>query len=71
MTFKEYELLKLLMQRPGIVFSRQEIMERVRGIDFTLETRTVDMHVKTLRQKLGEKNDIIKTIRNVGYKAEL
>lgn len=71
MTFKEYELLKLLMQRPGIVFSRQEIMERVWGIDFTLETRTVDMHVKTLRQKLGEKNDIIKTIRNVGYKAEL
>lgn len=46
-------------------------MERVWGIDFTLETRTVDMHVKTLRQKLGEKNDIIKTIRNVGYKAEL
>lgn len=71
MTFKEYELLKLLMQRPGIVFSRQEIMERVWGIDFTLETRTVDMHVKTLRQKLGEKNDIIKTIRNVGCKAEL
>nr|WP_199174016.1 winged helix-turn-helix domain-containing protein [Fibrobacter sp. UWH1] len=71
MTFKEYELLKLLMQRPGIVFSRQEIMERVWGTDFTLETRTVDMHVKTLRQKLGEKNDIIKTIRNVGYKAEL
>lgn len=59
------------MQRPGIVFSRQEIMERVWGVDFTLETRTVDMHVKTLRQKLGEKNDIIKTIRNVGYKAEV
>lgn len=71
MTFKEYELLKLLMQRPGIVFSRQEIMERVWGIDFTLETRTVDMHVKTLRQKLGENNDIIKTVRNVGYKAEV
>lgn len=70
LTFKEYELLKLLMQRPGIVFSRQEIMERVWGIDFTLETRTVDMHVKTLRQKLGENNDIIKTVRNVGYKAE-
>lgn len=71
MTFKEYELLKLLMQRPGIVFNRQEIMERVWGVDFTLETRTVDMHVKTLRQKLGENNDIIKTVRNVGYKAEL
>lgn len=70
LTFKEYELLKLLMQRPGIVFSRQEIMERVWGVDFALETRTVDMHVKTLRQKLGENNDIIKTIRNVGYKAE-
>lgn len=71
LTFKEYELLKLLMQRPGIVFSRQDIMERVWGIDFSLETRTVDMHVKTLRQKLGEKNDIIKTVRNVGYKAEV
>lgn len=46
------------MQRPGIVFSRQEIMERVWGIDFTLEIRTVDMHVKTLRQKLGEKKMI-------------
>jgi len=70
LTFKEYELLKLLMQRPGFVFSRQEIMEHVWGVDFVLETRTIDMHIKTLRQKLGENNDIVKTIRNVGYKVE-
>lgn len=69
-TFKEYELLKLLMQKPGNVFTRQEIMTRVWGVDFTLETRTVDMHIKTLRQKLGNCGDIIKTIRNIGYKAE-
>jgi len=70
LTFKEYELLKLLMQKPGNVFTRQEIMTRVWGVDFTLETRTVDMHIKTLRQKLGNCGDIIKTIRNIGYKAE-
>jgi len=69
-TFKEYELLKLLMQKPGNVFTRQEIMAQVWGVDFTLETRTVDMHIKTLRQKLGNCGDIIKTIRNIGYKAE-
>ncbi len=71
LAFKEYELLKMLLQNLGIVFSRQEIMERVWGVEFSLETRTVDMHVKNLRQKLGECGDIIKTIRNVGYKAEV
>lgn len=70
LTFKEYELLKLLMGHPGFVFDRQEIMTRVWGVDFTLETRTVDMHIKTLRQKLGNCGDIIKTIRNIGYKVE-
>ena len=68
LTYKEYELLKMLVARPDFVFSRQQIMERVWGVDFELETRTVDMHIKTLRQKLGEQGSLIQTIRNVGYK---
>lgn len=70
LTFKEYELLKLLIANPGIVFSRQQILEKIWGIDFDMDTRTVDMHVKTLRQKLGEQAFRIQTVRNVGYKAE-
>ncbi len=69
LTFKEYELLKLLMSRPGTVFSRQQILEKIWGIDFDMDTRTVDMHVKTLRQKLGPHGSIVQTVRNVGYKA--
>ncbi|MCF0216297.1 MAG: response regulator transcription factor [Fibrobacteraceae bacterium] len=68
LTYKEYELLKMLVSRPGFVFSRQQIMERVWGVDFEMETRTVDMHIKTLRQKLGKQGSLIQTIRNVGYK---
>lgn len=68
LTFKEYELLKLLLQNCGIVLTRERIMDRVWGIDFEGESRTVDMHIKTLRQKLGESASIIKTVRNVGYK---
>lgn len=67
LTFKEYELLRLLMQNAGIVTSREVIMERVWGTDFEGESRTLDMHIKTLRQKLGEAGSLIKTIRNVGY----
>ena len=69
LTFKEYELLKLLMSRPGTVFSRQQILEKIWGVDFDMDTRTVDMHVKTLRQKLGAHGSIVQTVRNVGYKA--
>lgn len=69
LTFKEYELLKLLISRPGTVFSRQQILEKIWGIDFDMDTRTVDMHVKTLRQKLGSHGSIVQTVRNVGYKA--
>ena len=69
LTFKEYELLKLLMSRPGTVFSRQQILEKIWGVDFDMDTRTVDMHIKTLRQKLGVQGSIIQTVRNVGYKA--
>lgn len=70
LTFKEYELLKLLMSRPRTVFSRQQILEKIWGVDFDMDTRTVDMHIKTLRQKLGVKGSIIQTVRNVGYKVQ-
>lgn len=68
LTFKEYELLKYLAVNKGIVLSRDKIMESVWGFDFQGESRTVDMHIKTLRQKLGVQGEIIKTVRNVGYK---
>lgn len=68
LTYKEYELLKFLMVNRGIVLSRDKIMERVWGFDYEGESRTVDMHIKTLRQKLGESGALIKTVRNVGYK---
>ncbi len=67
LTYKEYELLKLLMSNSGIVVSRQEILDKVWGIDFVGESRTLDMHIKTLRQKLKEEGSLIKTVRNVGY----
>ena len=70
LTYKEYELLKLLIQNAGIVLPRNLIMERIWGIDFEGESRTLDMHIKTLRQKLKEEGKRIKTIRNVGYMME-
>ena len=71
LTYKEYELLKLLIFNEGIVLTRDVIMEKVWGIEFESESRTVDMHIKTLRQKLGASGNMIKTVRNVGYVAEL
>jgi len=68
LTFKEYELLYCLMLNFGLVLSRDKIMEAVWGYDFEGETRTVDVHIKTLRQKLGVSGKLIKTVRNVGYK---
>lgn len=70
LTFKEYELLKLLLHNTGIVVSREIILERVWGIDFEGESRTLDMHIRTLRQKLGEAGSMIRTVRNVGYMIE-
>lgn len=67
LTYKEYELLKLLMNNAGIVTSRDTILERIWGTDFEGESRTLDMHIKTLRQKLREAGAMIKTVRNVGY----
>ena len=68
LTYKEFELLRYLLENQEIVLSRDRIMERVWGFDYEGETRTVDMHIKTLRQKLGAGGDMIKTVRNVGYK---
>ncbi|MGN0369554.1 MAG: response regulator transcription factor [Butyrivibrio sp.] len=70
LTYKEFELLKLLLKNAGIVLRREIIMERVWGADFEGESRTLDMHIKTLRQKLGEYGSMIKTVRNVGYQVE-
>ena len=68
LTDKEYELLKFLLINQDIVVSREKIISHVWGFDYGGESRTVDMHVKTLRQKLGESGALIKTVRNVGYK---
>lgn len=67
LTYKEYELLKLLMMNAGIVTSREEILDKVWGTNFEGESRTLDMHIKTLRQKLQSAGGMIKTVRNVGY----
>ena len=70
LAFKEFELLKLLMVNAGIVLHRDTIMSDVWGTDYEGESRTLDMHIKTLRQKLGEAGNMIKTVRNVGYNME-
>ncbi len=67
LTYKEYELLYFLLINSEIVLSRDKIMEVVWGFDFECESRTVDMHIKTLRQKLGDSGEYIKTVRGVGY----
>lgn len=70
LTFKEFEILKLFMQNQGTVFSRERLLSEIWGIDYLGETRTVDMHIKTLRQKLGCASEYIKTVIGVGYKLE-
>lgn len=70
LTYKEYELLSLFIANKGIVLTRDTIMNQVWGTDYEGESRTLDMHIKTLRQKLGDYGTRIKTIRNVGYVME-
>lgn len=70
LTLKEYNLLYLLITNQGQVFSRKQLMDKVWGDSYVGESRTIDMHIKTLRQKLESAGDIIKTVRGVGYKAE-
>ena len=71
LTYKEYELLKYMMVHQGTVLSRETLLNKVWGFEFDGETRTVDMHIKTLRQKLGTCGTCIKTVRNVGYKLDV
>ena len=68
LTLKEFELLKKFLLNPGIVFSRDKLLNDIWGYEFTGETRTVDVHIRTLRQKLGSAGDLIETIRGVGYR---
>lgn len=68
LTLKEYELLERLMRNRNIVLTRDQLLEDIWGYDFDGETRTVDVHVRTLRHKLGEKGTIIETVRGVGYR---
>lgn len=68
LTFKEFELLKHLMENRGIVLTRDKLLEAVWGYDFNGETRTVDVHVRTLRQKLGACGEVVETVRGVGYR---
>ena len=70
LTYKEFELLCYLMENEGIVLSRDRLLSKIWGYDFDGETRTVDVHIRTLRQKLGIGGNIIETIRGVGYKAD-
>lgn len=68
LTLKEYELLKKFLTNPGIVFTRDKLLNDIWGYDFSGETRTVDVHIRTLRQKLGSAGELIETIRGVGYR---
>ena len=70
LTFKEFELLRIFMENPGRVFSRDILIEKIWGTEFYGETRTVDVHIGTLRTKLGECGEYIETIRGVGYRME-
>ena len=70
LTHKEFNLLKLFVKNPGTVFSREMLMSEIWGVDYVGETRTVDMHIKTLRQKLGSCGGQIKTVISVGYRLE-
>jgi len=71
LTYKEFEMLKLLMENKGMVFTRQELLSQIWGVEYIGGTRTVDVHIRRLRMKLGDEfNNIIETIRNVGYKCK-
>ena len=70
LTFKEFEMLKLFMSNPGVAYSREKLLQEIWGLDYVGESRTVDMHIKTLRQKLGEAGKRIETVIGVGYRLE-
>lgn len=68
LTHKEYNLLLLFLEHPGIVFTRDQLLDRIWGYSFDGESRTVDVHIRTLRAKLGSSGDLIETVRGIGYK---
>lgn len=70
LTYKEYELLALLLKHQGRVYSREQILDLIWGHDYDGENRTVDVHIRTLRSKLGDAANLIKTVRGIGYKLE-
>ncbi|TAL39394.1 MAG: response regulator transcription factor [Spirochaetes bacterium] len=71
-TYKEFEVLRLLIQNPGVVFSRKDLLGRLWGVEYIGGTRTVDVHIRRLRSKLGDEfNTIIETVRNVGYRCRM
>ena len=70
LTYKEYELLKLFLSQPGVAFTREQLLQKIWNTEYVSESRTVDMHIRTLRQKLGSYGNIIETVRNVGYRLE-
>ena len=70
LTYKEFELLRLFLSRPGVAFTREQLLSDIWGMDYAGETRTVDMHIKTLRQKLGDYGRMIETVRHIGYRLE-
>ncbi len=71
LTYKEFELLRLFLSRPGIAFTREQLLSDIWGMEYSGETRTVDMHIRTLRQKLGGYGAMIETVRNIGYRLEV
>lgn len=70
LTFKEFEILRLFLSHPGMVYTRDRLFNDIWGMDYCGETRTVDMHIRTLRQKLGSYGELIETVRGVGYRLE-
>ena len=70
LTYKEFELLRLFLSHPGVAFTREQLMSEIWGTDYCGESRTVDMHIRTLRGKLGPYGDRIETVRGVGYRLE-
>ena len=70
LTLKEFELLRLFLTSPGRVFTREQLLEKIWGTDYIGESRTVDVHIATLRTKLASCGDYIRTIRGVGYRME-
>ena len=70
LTYKEFELLRLFLSHPGMAFTRDQLFNEVWGMDYCGDTRTVDMHIRTLRQKLKDYGEMIETVRNVGYRLE-